>query len=55
MTVVAVLMIGVGVYLMYYSWHSHTTGGAVTPVADAKQALLNTAIPQNRQAGQALV
>lgn len=39
MAVIGVLMIGAGVYLVYYAWESHKAQTPVTPVAHATQTL----------------
>ena len=39
MSVLGVLMIGAGVYLVYYAWESHKTGTPPTPVQHAAAAI----------------
>ena len=46
MVVVAVLMIGAGVFLMYEAWHSHKTGAQPTPIKTAVTAVTSgTVLP----------
>lgn len=45
MDAVAPALIGLGIYLMYEAWRSHTTGNPPTPLAKIKTALSGNATP----------
>ena len=53
MDFIAPAIVGVGLYLAWYAWKSHSTGTPPTPLADAKKALAASVNVVPSQPGQA--